>query len=76
MKHVQIAKREELLATAQKEIQETGFTLNELWRQAANNRFETEKARRAWFVVAPLVPDLLVATSPEQHEMSKGQPAE
>jgi hypothetical protein len=51
---VQLASDKEVLAAARRALHRTGFTIDQLRAQAEESRFQSEEARRVWFVVGPV----------------------
>jgi hypothetical protein len=51
---VQVATAEEIDTAIKRTLDETGLSFTELKSQAASGRFTSDRARRAWFVVAPV----------------------
>jgi hypothetical protein len=49
-----VATAEEIDTAIKRTLDETGLSFTELKSQAASGRFTSDRARRAWFVVAPV----------------------
>jgi hypothetical protein len=52
---VEIAEEADIQAAIQRALDDAGVSLDELRRQARESRFETERARLAWFIVSAFV---------------------
>jgi hypothetical protein len=52
---VQVATGDEIRHAIEQTLTDAGVTLTELQRQAAIGEFSSDRVRRAWFTVSPVV---------------------